>query len=214
MMQPLNRRTFLRAAGVALALPMLDAMQPKARAAEAARAVPRRMVAIETNMGIMPQFFFPEKDGKDYALSPYLDRLKAHKANMTVFSGVSLPGVTGENLVRQLEMRLDNVVHKMGFGDSLAQARQFINHGHITLNARKTNVASAATKPGDVIGWSARGRKTEAFKYAQENMANKTIPSWLNVDATTMTGRVLSAPAAGETVSQFDPAVIVEFYSR
>jgi small subunit ribosomal protein S4 len=127
---------------------------------------------------------------------------------------VRLPGVTGENLVRQLELRLDNVVHKMGFGDSLAQARQFINHGHIALNGRRTNVASAATKPGDTVGWSARGRKTEAFKYAQENMTNKKIPSWLNVDANAMTGRVLSAPAAGETVSQFDPAVIVEYYSR
>jgi len=92
---PLDRRTFLRAAGVTMALPLLDAMQPKLRGAEADKAIPRRMVAIETNMGILPQFFFPEKAGKDFALSPYLERLKAHRNNMTVFSGVSLPGVTG-----------------------------------------------------------------------------------------------------------------------
>jgi len=92
---PLDRRTFLRAAGVTMALPLLDAMQPKLRGAEAEKAIPRRMVAIETNMGILPQFFFPEKAGKDFALSPYLERLKAHRNNMTVFSGVSLPGVTG-----------------------------------------------------------------------------------------------------------------------
>jgi small subunit ribosomal protein S4 len=127
---------------------------------------------------------------------------------------VRQPGVTGENLVRQLEMRLDNVVHKMGYGDSLAQARQFINHGHISLNGRKTSTASASTKPGDVVGWTARGRKTEAFKYAQENMSSKQIPAWLNVDANAMSGRVLSAPAAGEMVGKFDPAVIVEYYSR
>ena len=91
----LDRRTFLGAAGVTMALPLLDAMQPKLRAAEAEKAIPRRMVAIETNMGIMPQFFFPDKAGKDFALTPYLERMKAHRRNMTVFSGVSLPGVTG-----------------------------------------------------------------------------------------------------------------------
>lgn len=95
--QPLSRRTFLRGAGVALALPMLDAMRPLfGSAARAAGAdVPRRMVAIETNQGIMPQFFFPEKAGVDYPLSPYLEKLAAHRWSLTVFSGVSLPGVTG-----------------------------------------------------------------------------------------------------------------------
>src|SRR5579863_400308 len=91
--QPLSRRTFLRGAGVALALPMLESMRPlfgsAARAAAAEAAVPRRMVAIETNQGIMPQFFFPEKVGSDYALPPYLEKLAAHRKNMTVFSGVS-----------------------------------------------------------------------------------------------------------------------------
>lgn len=91
---PLSRRTFLRGTGVALALPLLDAMLP-ASAAEQPADVPRRMVAIQTNMGILPQFFFPEQAGKDYALSPYLERLKAHRDQLTVFSGVSLPGVTG-----------------------------------------------------------------------------------------------------------------------
>src|SRR5437868_433902 len=87
----LSRRTFLRGAGVALALPLLDAMRPAFAAP--ATAIPRRMVAIETNMGILPQFFFPEKAGKDYALSPYLERLAAYRDRFTVFSGVSHPGV-------------------------------------------------------------------------------------------------------------------------
>ena len=90
---PLSRRALLHGAGVALALPLLDAMRP-ARGAEQA-AVPRRMVAIETNMGILPQFFFPEKAGRDYALSQYLERLKPFRDDFTVFSGVSHPGVTG-----------------------------------------------------------------------------------------------------------------------
>jgi hypothetical protein len=83
----------LRGAGVALALPLLDTMRPAFAAGKS--DVPRRMVAIETNMGILPQFFFPEKAGKDYALSPYLERLKAFRDRFTVFSGVSHPGVTG-----------------------------------------------------------------------------------------------------------------------
>lgn len=91
---PLSRRTFLRAAGVTVALPMLDAMR-LAFGADSPVAVPRRMVAIETNMGILPQFFFPEQAGADYKPSPYLERLVAHRKQMTVFSGVSLPGVTG-----------------------------------------------------------------------------------------------------------------------
>jgi hypothetical protein len=86
----ISRRTFLRGAGVVVALPLLEGM---AKAAEG--QAPRRMVAIETNMGILPQFFFPEQAGRDYIAPPYLERLAAHRKNMTVFSGVSLPGVTG-----------------------------------------------------------------------------------------------------------------------
>jgi hypothetical protein len=89
----LSRRTFLRGAGVAMALPLLEAMRP-ARAAGKVE-VPRRMVCIETNMGILPQYFFPEKAGKDYVPSPYLERLAKYRDQLTVFSGVSHPGVTG-----------------------------------------------------------------------------------------------------------------------
>ncbi|HYG76576.1 MAG TPA: DUF1552 domain-containing protein [Planctomycetota bacterium] len=99
MMKPLDRRSFLKGAGFCLALPMLDAMVGRCSAAEAAK--PRRMVAIQTNMGILPQFFFPEKGGRDYVLSPYLQRLEKHRNNFTVFSGVSLPGVTGGHVAEK-----------------------------------------------------------------------------------------------------------------
>jgi len=91
--RPLSRRTFLRGAGVALALPFLDAMRPAVAAGKT--ETPRRMVCVETNMGILPQFFFPENAGKDYAPSPYLERLKEFRNRLTVFSGISHPGVTG-----------------------------------------------------------------------------------------------------------------------
>jgi Protein of unknown function (DUF1552) len=93
MPQSLNRRAFLRGSGVALALPLLDAMQPTFGANKP--DLPRRMVAVETNMGILPQYFFPEKAGRDYTLTPYLRRLETFRDQFTVFSGVSLPGVTG-----------------------------------------------------------------------------------------------------------------------
>ena len=89
-----SRRAFLRGTGVALALPLLESLLPKSRAA-APPAVPRRMVAIETNMGILPQFFFPAKAGKDFELTPYLKKLSSVRKQLTVFSGVSHPGVTG-----------------------------------------------------------------------------------------------------------------------
>lgn len=94
MQNQLGRRTFLKAAGVCLGLPLLDAMTPRALAADAPQS-PRRFVGIMTNQGILPEFFFPKQAGKDYEATPYLDLLKEHRNEMTVFSGVSLPGVDG-----------------------------------------------------------------------------------------------------------------------
>jgi len=91
---PLSRRACLRGIGVTLALPFLEAMLPRSSVAATAEK-PRRMVCIETNMGIMPQFFFPEKAGADFDSTPYLEKLAAHRAQTTIFSGVSHPGVTG-----------------------------------------------------------------------------------------------------------------------
>ncbi len=91
---PLSRRTFLRSAGAALALPLLDAMRP-AFAKDGDAKVPRRMVAVETNMGILPNYFFPEGAGADYKPSPYLEKLADFRKEMTIFSGTSHPGVTG-----------------------------------------------------------------------------------------------------------------------
>ncbi|MEA3207968.1 MAG: hypothetical protein QOE70_1025 [Chthoniobacter sp.] len=92
---PLSRRTFLRAAGATLALPFLESMMPRLGHAAAASEPPRRFVGMMTNMGILPDFFFPKNDGRDYEPSPYLDLLQEHRADLTVFSGVSLPGVDG-----------------------------------------------------------------------------------------------------------------------
>ena len=99
MLKPLSRRSFLKGAGVCLALPFLDAMG--IRCSADATAQPRRLVGIQTNMGILPQYFFPEAAGRDYKLSPYLEQIGAHRDNFTVFSGVSLPGVTGGHVAEK-----------------------------------------------------------------------------------------------------------------
>ena len=95
----LPRRTFLRGSGIAISLPMLDAMIPaldrSAKGYETPAGLPRRMIAIQTNMGILSQHFFPTVSGKDFELTPYLEVLKDFKSKMTVFSGVSHPDVDG-----------------------------------------------------------------------------------------------------------------------
>lgn len=123
-------------------------------------------------------------------------------------------GVTGENLVRMLELRLDNVVYRLGFADSRAQARQTVRHGHIMLNGRPTNIPSCAIKVGDEIAWSPKGKSTQLYKIMQETHQGKEVPAWLGVESSSMTGRVLAQPEVAQIGLKFDPAVIVEYYSR
>ncbi|MGQ9572646.1 MAG: 30S ribosomal protein S4 [Dehalococcoidia bacterium] len=123
-------------------------------------------------------------------------------------------GITGEDLLRILEMRLDNVVYRLGFADSRNQARQFVRHGHISLNGRKADIPSHVIKVNDVIGWTARGRESEIFPVVKEQVADRPVPSWLSLDLEQMTGRVLSPPTIEDIGPKFDPATIVEYYSR
>jgi small subunit ribosomal protein S4 len=127
---------------------------------------------------------------------------------------VARPGITGENLVRTLEMRLDNVVMRMGFADSRNQGRQFVRHGLIAVNGRKVNIPSYQVKVGDEVGWTARGRASEAFKIQEGGISSASKPAWVTVNEGAMTARVSSEPTIVDAEVQFDPAVIVEYYSR
>ena len=124
------------------------------------------------------------------------------------------PGVTGENLVRLLEQRLDNVVHRLGWADSRDQGRQIVRHGHITLNGRKTDIPSAQVKVGDVVAWTPGGRATEYFKIRVDAAASTAAPGWLQLDREQMVGRVIGVPARTDADRTFDESVIVEYYSR
>ncbi|MDO8614200.1 MAG: 30S ribosomal protein S4 [Dehalococcoidia bacterium] len=123
-------------------------------------------------------------------------------------------GVTGEILLRTLEMRADNIIYRLGFADSRAQARQLVLHGHFTVNGRKSAIPSRVLKAADEVRWTSRGQNSEYFKIISENVASKSIPSWLNLDITNMSGRVLAQPEIDEIGAKFNTATIVEYYSR
>ncbi len=123
-------------------------------------------------------------------------------------------GITGDNLVVLLERRLDNVVYRLGFADSRAQARQLVLHGHILVNGRRLNIPSALVKEGDVISWHQSSTKTEYYKQVAQSIASKMVPNWLSLDKPTLVGRVVSLPTPDETGAQFNAKSIVEYYSR
>lgn len=123
-------------------------------------------------------------------------------------------GITGENLLILLERRLDNVVYRLGFADSRQQARQLVQHGHIVLNGRITNIPSALVKEGDTIGWREGSTKTEYYKQLTADIESKTVLNWLSLDKQNMVGQVLSLPTPEEVDAKFDGKAIVEYYSR
>ncbi|MCX5998357.1 MAG: 30S ribosomal protein S4 [Chloroflexi bacterium] len=123
-------------------------------------------------------------------------------------------GPTGENFRQLLERRLDVIVLRLGFAESRSQARQFVRHGHIAVNAHKVDIPSYLVKPGDVISWKENAKKKEPYKVALETVDTHVIPSWLSLDKQTLSGRVLTLPVSEEITAKFDLKMIVEYYSR
>lgn len=124
-------------------------------------------------------------------------------------------GVTGATLLTLLETRLDNVVYRLGFADSRAQARQLVRHGHFEVNGRKVNIPSYRVKPGDIIKVRERSRKTTFFRQRAEVLPEKQVPEWLELDPVNMAGRVLALPQRHHIMDvPINEQLIVEFYSR
>lgn len=124
------------------------------------------------------------------------------------------PGVTGENLLQMLELRLDNVVYRLGFAESRAQARQVVRHGHILLNGHKVDIPSVELRLGDHIGWTERGRRTKFFTQVKEWQGGRELPGWLTVDPLALEGAVAALPVPAEIDARFNESAIVEYYSR
>jgi small subunit ribosomal protein S4 len=123
-------------------------------------------------------------------------------------------GMTGVDLLRMLEMRLDNVVFRMGLASSRAQARQLVSHGHFAVNGRPTNIPSFGTKVGDRIEVRDSRRGREHFKTTAETIKSAQVPEWVSVDATKLSGSVLSEPTREQMPLEFNEQLVVEYYSR
>ena len=124
------------------------------------------------------------------------------------------PGVTGENLLRSLELRLDNVVYRAGFAPSRAAARQLVAHRHFAVNGRPTDISSFQLKPGDKIEVRESRRSREPFKVAKETLRNHQAPEWLSVDATALSGSVVTPPSRDQMPLDLNEQLVVEYYSR
>lgn len=121
---------------------------------------------------------------------------------------------TAEVLVRQLEMRLDNVIYRLGFAKTRRHARQVVNHGFILVNGKRVNIPSYQISVGDEISIKESKRETKLAKEMSEYMKLNQLPKWLSRDEAAVTGKVTSVPAGEDLDQPFDPTYIVEFYSR
>ena len=134
----------------------------------------------------------------------------------TVFDkAATMKGITGENMLSQLERRLDNVVYRMGWGTSRAQARQVVRHGHIQVNGRKVDIPSALVRLNDVVEVREASRKNLTILAARDATAHAPSPSWMEVDRDTLRGRIVGMPRRDELVQiQLNEQLIVELYSK
>lgn len=123
-------------------------------------------------------------------------------------------GITGENLLRQLEQRLDNVVYSLGFASSRAQARQLVRHGHIEVNGRKLNIPSYQVRKGDQIAVREKSRKNDLIRQSIETAAGRGVPIWLQLVPEQFQGSVIDLPKREDIRLPIQENLIVELYSK
>ena len=124
------------------------------------------------------------------------------------------PGMAGENLLRILESRLDNVVYRAGFAASRKEARQLVRHGHYTLNGHKANIPSILVKAGDVIEVTSKSTDSDKLKAVVEANASRPRPKWLDVDTNKMTLKIVELPNREDIDLDVEEHLIVELYSK
>lgn len=124
------------------------------------------------------------------------------------------PGDAGKNFLRLLEMRLDNVVYRLGWASSRSQARQLVNHGHFTVNNRKASVPSFSVKLGETIKIKKSSLSNRFFKNLGEKLKKADRPSWLNLDVTDLSAKVLHEPKDTDLPQSINVQMIIEYYSK
>lgn len=125
-----------------------------------------------------------------------------------------MPGITGENLLQILELRLDNIVYRMGFAGSRAQARQLVMHGHFAVNGQKTDIPSYEVRVGDVITVRENSRNMQLLKDNIAAAEGRAVPEWLEANLEQMEGKILAVPTREQMDISIQEHLIVEFYSR
>ena len=123
-------------------------------------------------------------------------------------------GVTGENMLRFLELRLDNVAYSLGFASSRAQGRQLVRHGHVEVNGKKINIPSYQVRKGDVIQVREKSRKNDQVRQAVETAAGRGVPSWLQLEPDAFRGTVTDLPKREDIRLPIQEQLIVELYSK
>ncbi len=123
-------------------------------------------------------------------------------------------GITGETLLQLLERRLDNVVYRLGFATSRAQARQLVRHGHFTVNGRKVDIPSFSVKPGDIVAVRASSRENASIVHALEEVKGRGVPEWLQFNPSEISGKVSSVPTREQINLPVQEQLIVELYSK
>lgn len=124
------------------------------------------------------------------------------------------PGVTGENLLRILESRLDNVVYRLGFASSRKEARQLVLHGHFLVDGKKVNIPSFLVKESMNIAVKDTSKKSQKFKILAEAASGKILPKWLDADYEKMSGKVVALPTREDIGIEIKDNLIVEYYSK
>ena len=123
-------------------------------------------------------------------------------------------GITGDNLLRILESRLDNVVYRVGFASSRAEARQLVGHGHYEVNGKRVDTASYLLKAGDVVSICEKSRASEKIKAVVEANSARPVPEWIDVDRNNLSAKVIALPTREQIEAPVDEQLIVEFYSK
>ena len=133
---------------------------------------------------------------------------------LTYLKAQKMQGNKSDNFLKLLEMRLDNAIYRLGFSVSRDKARQLITHGHFLVNNLKVNIPSYSVKTGDVIAIKESSKRGKEFNSLAEKLKQVRTPSWLNLEASKLSGKVLHQPAREDLQANFNAQLIVEFYSR
>jgi len=176
--------------------------------------------------GFAPGQHGRSRQGRSERESDYARQLRAKQKARRVYGvferqfrryfGIALKhkGLTGLNLLQTLEMRLDNIVYRMGFAVDRAQARQLVNHGHILLNNSRADIPSMLVRPGDLITVEESARRKTYWKEVVDFVEKRLCAVWIERDSRNLSARVLRVPERSEIDGNLNEQLIVEYYSR